>query len=60
MVKEIQLRITIQEEKIDGILKKKAARLLGVGEKDINAIKVLRKSVDARKSEIVFNYKVTL
>ncbi|HEY9168885.1 MAG TPA: FAD-binding protein [Lutibacter sp.] len=60
MVKEIQLRIPIQEEKIDGILKKKAARLLGLAEKDINTIKVLRKSIDARKSEIIFNYKVAV
>lgn len=60
MIKEIQLRIPIQEEKIDGVLKKKAARLLGLAEKDINAVKVLRKSIDARKSEIIFNYKVAV
>jgi hypothetical protein len=60
MVKEIQLRIFIREEKLEGILKKKAARFLNVAEKDINAVKVLRKSIDARKSEIVFNYKVAV
>lgn len=60
MVKEIQLRIPIREEKLEGIIKKKAARFLNVAEKDINAVKVLRKSIDARKSEIVFNYKVAV
>ncbi|PKP28820.1 MAG: FAD-binding protein, partial [Bacteroidetes bacterium HGW-Bacteroidetes-18] len=60
MVKEIQLRIPIQEEKFEGILKKKAARFLNIAEKDISAVKVLRKSIDARKSDIVFNYKVAV
>ena len=55
MIKNIQLRISIQEEKLEGILKKKAARFLNIAEKDINAVKVLRKSIDARKSEIFFN-----
>ncbi len=60
MVKEIQLRIQIQEEKQEGILKKKAARLLGIGIDEINAVKVLRKSIDARKTIVVFNYKVAV
>ncbi|MGV8946688.1 MAG: NAD(P)/FAD-dependent oxidoreductase [Lutibacter sp.] len=60
MIKNIQLRIPLLEEKIDGILEKKSARLLGIDQKDINAIKVLRKSIDARKSEIFFNYKVAV
>jgi len=60
MIKEIQLRIPIQEVKLKGILKKKSARFLNIAEKDINAVKVLRKSIDARKSDIVFNYKVAV
>ncbi len=60
MVKEIQLRVTIQEEKRKTILIKKAARKLGVDEKEINAIKVLRKSIDARKAQIIFNYKIAV
>jgi len=60
MVKEIQLRVTIQEEKQGSILIKKAAHNLGVDEKEINAIKVLRKSIDARKAQIIFNYKIAV
>ena len=60
MIKNIQLRIPLLEEKIEGILEKKSAGLLGIDQKDINAIKVLRKSIDARKSEIFFNYKVAV
>jgi len=60
MIKNIQLRIPLHEEKLEGILEKKSARLLGIDQKDINAVKVLRKSIDARKSEIVFNYKVAV
>ncbi len=60
MVKTIQLRVNIEEETIDGILKKKAAYLLHVDEKEINAIQVLRKSIDARKPQIFFNYKVAV
>lgn len=58
MIKSIQLRITIIEEKQGGFLQKKAAQQLGISEKEITAIKVIRKSIDARKALIVFNYKV--
>ena len=58
MIKTLQLRITIHEEKQGGFLLKKAAENIGIKEKDINAIKVLRKSIDARKSLIIFNYKI--
>lgn len=60
MIKNIQLRIPLQEEKIEGLLEKKSARLLGIDQKDINAVKVLRKSIDARKSDIFFNYKIAV
>ena len=57
MVRNIQLRVTLKEEAQKGILKKKAAQYLNVAEIDI-AFKVLRKSIDARKSTIYFNYKL--
>ncbi len=60
MAKEIQIRIQIHEEKQEGFLRKKAARLLGIDLEEIHAIKVLRKSIDARKKIIVFNYKVAV
>ena len=60
MVKEIQLRVKIQDVTQENILKKKSADFLRINEKEINAIKVLRKSIDARKSQIIFNYKLAV
>ena len=60
MVKEIQLRITIEEEKQPDILAKKSAIKLGINQDDISGVKILRKSIDARKPKIFFNYKVAV
>ena len=60
MFKEIQVRVPIKEATQEGILKKKAAQHLKINSKTINAIKVLRKSIDARKAAIVFNYKIAV
>ena len=60
MIKEIQLRVTLQEEKVEGFLKRKVFQVLNISHNDISSIKVLRKSIDARKSIIVFNYKVAV
>lgn len=60
MIQNIQLRISIKEEKLDGILMLKSAQQLGISKNEITAIKVLRKSIDARKSLIFFNYKVAV
>ena len=60
MAQEIQLRTNLIEEKKEAILLYKAARKLGVNPKEINGIKVLRKSIDARKKETFFNYKVAV
>ena len=60
MVKEIQLRIKLKEESLTDILKTKAARVLKIEVKDITGIKVLRKSIDARKATIIFNYKIAV
>ena len=56
MVRNIQLRVSLKEEGEFG-LKGKTAKYLGVSEKDIQ-IKVQRKSIDARKPSIYFNYKL--
>jgi len=60
MVKEIQLRIKLKEEGDVSLLKIKAARVLRVELNDITGVKVLRKSIDARKPSIYFNYKVAV
>jgi uncharacterized FAD-dependent dehydrogenase len=59
-VKTIQLRISIEEETIEGILKKKLSDLLHVDENEITGIEIIRKSIDARKPQIYFNYKVAV
>ncbi len=57
MVRQIQLRVSLKEESQKGILLKKVAKYLGESE-DVLTIKVLRKSIDARKPAIYFNYKM--
>lgn len=60
MVKEIQVRVNLVEQRIEDILKKKAAKSLKIASKNITAVKVLRKSIDARKKETIFNYKIAV
>ncbi len=60
MIKELQLRVNLIEEKKDDILLFKASKKLGVAKNEITAVKVLRKSIDARKKDIIFNYKVAV
>ena len=58
MIKALQLRINLhQEGKPDGLLNK-AAYDLDIKPSEISGIKILRKSIDARKRNIMFNYKV--
>lgn len=60
MIKEIQLRVTIDEETQDDIVLQKALKKLHINKEEVSGIKVLRKSIDARKPLIVFNYKVAV
>jgi len=60
MVKEIQLRIALEQVTQENIFIKKAARKLDIHPKTIREVKVLRKSIDARKKQVVFNYKVAV
>ncbi|WP_299121819.1 FAD-dependent protein [uncultured Tenacibaculum sp.] len=60
MVKELQLRVNLIEERKEDILKKKASKKLAINIASITAIKVLRKSIDARKKDVIFNYKVAV
>ncbi|WP_417861071.1 NAD(P)/FAD-dependent oxidoreductase [Winogradskyella sediminis] len=58
MIKALQLRINLQQERqADGLLKK-AAYDLDLQPSEISGIRILRKSIDARKRNIMFNYKV--
>ena len=60
MVKEIQVRTNLIEEKKSEILLHKASRKLGIDANEIVGVKVLRKSIDARKKETFFNYKIAV
>jgi uncharacterized FAD-dependent dehydrogenase len=60
MIKEIQLRVNLIEERQEKNLLYKASKQLGIDENKISAVKVLRKSIDARKKDIIFNYKVAV
>ncbi|MDB0601923.1 FAD-dependent oxidoreductase [Tenacibaculum maritimum] len=60
MVKELQLRVNLIEERKENILKWKASKKLKIAASEITGIKILRKSIDARKKETIFNYKVAV
>ncbi|WP_026777361.1 NAD(P)/FAD-dependent oxidoreductase [Polaribacter sp. Hel_I_88] len=60
MIKEIQLRVNLIEERQENTLLYKAAKKLSMDVSEISAVKVLRKSIDARKKETIFNYKVAV
>jgi uncharacterized FAD-dependent dehydrogenase len=60
MVKENQLRVNLIEERKENMLLYKASKQLGIDKNKISAVKILRKSIDARKKEIIFNYKVAI
>ena len=60
MIKEIQLRVNLIEERKENTLLYKAAKELSLDVSEISAVKVLRKSIDARKKETIFNYKVAV
>lgn len=60
MIKEIQLRTNLIEENQENNLLYKASKYLGIDKNEISAVKVIRKSIDARKKEVIFNYKVAV
>ena len=60
MIQQIQLRVKLSEAGKADILKLKAARFLKIPNEDVWAVQILRKSIDARKSKIVFEYKVAV
>lgn len=59
MIKNIQLRVRLEELAQKDILRNKAAQKLGFPIEDI-AVKIKRRSIDARKAIIVYNYKVAV
>jgi uncharacterized FAD-dependent dehydrogenase len=59
MVKEFQFRLSLKEVKKD-LLNKKVAQYLGIPLSKITEIKIIKKSIDARKPKIYFNYKLAV
>ena len=59
MVRNIQLRVSLAQEAQKDILAIKVSKKLGMPQKDF-VVHVLRKSIDARKSTIYFNYKLAI
>ncbi|MGB6150457.1 MAG: FAD-binding protein [Pricia sp.] len=57
MVKTLQIRLPLEEAGTEGSLKERAATYLGLSKEEFS-LKILRKSIDARKSKVVFNYKL--
>ncbi len=60
MIKQIQLRIALDEAHQPNILLQKSADFLNISTSEIEAVKILRKSIDARKPKIWFNYKIAV
>ncbi len=60
MVEQLQLRVSLNEARQSNILLQKAARYLSLAPHEITVVKILRKSIDARKPNIYFNYKVAV
>ena len=59
MQRNLQLRLTLKEEAQEGTLLKKVSDHLDLPESNFS-IEVLRKSIDARKATIYFNYKLAI
>ena len=59
MIETLQVRLTLAEEAEEGSLRNKAEKTLGLQGKKFS-YKVLRKSIDARKPTILFNYKLAI
>lgn len=59
MVRNIQLRVSLKEAEEEGILREKIARHLGLSTTEFT-FTILRKSIDARKPTIYFNYKLAV
>jgi uncharacterized FAD-dependent dehydrogenase len=60
MVEKIQIRLRLNEAKKPDILLKKAQEFLSLSPQEINAVKILRKSIDARKPTIYIHYKLAV
>ena len=60
MIQELQLRLLPEEAVNEQSLKRVAARETGAPVKDVNAVRVLKRSVDARQRTIYVNVRLRI
>ena len=58
MIQELQLRVLPEEAVNDQVIKQVASRETGIDIEEINAVRVLKRSVDARKRQVIINLKL--
>lgn len=58
MVKQVQLSLSPSEASDEGVIRKKSSRLSGINETEISGIRIIKRSVDARKKDIRINLAV--
>jgi uncharacterized FAD-dependent dehydrogenase len=58
MAKQVQLQLSPGEAADENVLRKKAGSVAGIPEDEIREIRILRRSVDARKPKIIINLTV--
>lgn len=59
MVRNLQIRLSLEEEAQKGVLLQKVSKHFGISASGFS-FKILRKSIDARKPTIYFNYKLAV
>ena len=60
MIKEITLRVSPREAGERKLLEKELAKVAGVAEQDINAWRIVKRSIDARKRIVMVNLTVRI
>lgn len=60
MYREIQIRVNPEEAADESVIKRYAAKLAGIGVERIKLAEVLKRAIDARQREVLFNMTVGL
>ncbi len=58
MANQVQLNLSPPEASDDAVIRKKSARLAGIKDSDISNLRIIKRSVDARKKDIRVNLTV--
>ena len=60
MLKQVQLNLSPADSADDFVIRKRSAQAAGIDQKDISSLRILKRSVDARKRDIRVNLSVEL